>query len=166
MRRWLFNFFMRHPVGGGIAMVVVGLFVITLAFNEAARYAEFAGGSRVVGRVISARHDPERKPSDAALIEWLSRGHTHRALVEIHTRPFDAVSNPDPLRDFPPGSKLALVISKSNPDAAVDAEVLSAAGIVDVAGKPAMSNLLYIGLLFIGLGVLLVLLRNLFAPSS
>ena len=141
----------RHPVLAGIIFTLVGSLMTLQSLSSGARYAEFSGGERLVGRVLSATEDPDRKPRYAAAVTWTAAsGVVHRGVVEID----------DYLQGrLQPGSELPLSLSTTNPDVAISAKVLKNHGVLTVAGRSA-TYLVFPAILVAAFGILVAVLRN------
>jgi hypothetical protein len=141
----------RYPVVAGGIFALVGLLMTMQSLSSGARYAEFSGGEGVVGRVLSATEDPDRKPRYAAEVTWMAAsGGAHRGLVEID----------DYLQGrLRPGSELPLILSTTNADAAISAKVLKNHGVLTVAGRSA-TYLVFPAVLVAAFGILVAVLRN------
>ena len=132
----------RYPVAAGIGFVCVGLVMIRTSLVAGAQYAEFAHGERTVGQVLSV-------DGATADVAWAVGGVTRRAAVQIVERQAGVVR----------GSELPLVLSTVNPEVAISAQLLSNHGVVAIGGRSA-TYLIIPGLLILGSGVLVALLRN------
>lgn len=155
--RWAGDLAERYPVPAGILIGLIGLALIVVAFKEGPRLAEFDGGARVVGQVVTAGDDPSREPRFAADVTWASEGKLpwesvkHQARVQVLPRQLPSEKAADPERRLRPGSELALVVSTKNPDVAISAESFDDELVLKLAGIRVLTIPLVIGLLcFVG----------------
>jgi len=147
----------RYPVPAGILIGLIGLALIVVAFKEGPRLAEFDGGARVVGDVVTAGDDSSREPRFAADVTWTSEGKVpwettkHRALVPVLQRELPHPKAADPDRRLRKGSALPLVISTKNPNVAMSAAAFEDELVLKLAGLRVLTIPLGIGLLcFVG----------------
>lgn len=149
IRYLVWKFLMRHPLLVGVIFISMGLYVVGEGFNEGARYAEFDGGSRVLGRVVKMTYEANRTPKYAAEVAWSAGEVAHEALIEAPSS-----------RGLSPGSNRRLVVSKKDPEKVISAEVLSEAGTLSLVGLHTTASSLGPGVILVGLGVACVLLRH------
>jgi hypothetical protein len=157
--RWAGELAERYPIPAGILLMLFGLFMLGMAFKEGPRLAEFDGGERVTGQVVTAGEDPSLEPRFAADVTWPSEGRvpwekiTHRGRVAVLSRELPDVKARDPERRLRPGSEVALVISTKNPDAAISAQAFEEDPFLKLAGFRVLTIPLVMGLVCLAGGL-------------
>lgn len=124
----------RFPLAAGIAGVGLGLSALYFSVDIGSDYAEYAGGARAVGRVITADEDAGRDPVHAADVTWQAGGATRRALVAVWKYELPDERALDPGRRLHPGASLPLVLSTTDPNRAISARALRERAIFTLGG--------------------------------
>ena len=181
------GFAKRHPFLAGIPLIVLGTWLAWYSLKLGAEYDPFIGTTPIEAEVVTANDDPARSPRYAADVTWTTKCSpqqmaaagapsrkkrrmasvldelcvdTHRALVEISKQMLPDPKAINPESRLRPGSRLRILVSRSQPEVAIREDLISDLGIFTLGGRNIDARALAIGGFAALLGIAIVVLRE------
>lgn len=153
MKQRLAQFFIDHPVIGGIAFLVVGSLISREAIKDGTEYARFVGGPQVTGRVAELRGKSSLPANYEMTAKWRDEtGRSYSSTLNLFKHEFESLKE---------GSQVALLLAKEDHAAAIVAAHLEDNKPISIAGVSA-TPLVFGGIVMaiFGVGLALSALRS------
>ena len=143
MKHWLAQFFIDHPMIGGMVFVVVGAIMARSSITEGTQYAQFTNGVSVKGTVKELIGSTGLPARYRMIAQWRDERTTHTSTVDLFKNEFESLKV---------GDEVPLLMSTADHTRAMVEKYYANNKPVEIAGMSA-TPLVFVGLAMALFGV-------------